>query len=114
MPVQDATAANAALWSHYFENEWGRVLEPVGQHYAAQILGAGIASWLAVVTAPQIAWLYERNAAVVSQYLAERRTRLERPLIPEDFRAEQPRHRPAESAVVEGEVSRDVALSAAR
>lgn len=114
MPVQDATAANAALWSHYFENEWGRVLEPVGQHYAAQILGAGIASWLAVVTAPQIAWLYERNAAVVSQYLAERRTRLERHVIPEDFRADQPSHLPTSSPAIEGAVSNEVAVSAAR
>ncbi|MDP9238831.1 MAG: hypothetical protein M3P30_15765 [Chloroflexota bacterium] len=114
MPVQDATAANAALWSHYFENEWGRLLEPIGQQYAAQMLGAGIAGWLAIITAPQIAWLYERNAAVVSQYLAERRTRLERPVIPEDFRADQPPDLSTNSPTNEGPVANEVALSAAR
>src|SRR5947199_4006220 len=98
MPVQDATASNAALWTSYFNQEWSRLLEPIGQQYAAQMLGASIAGWLAVVTAPQIAWIYERNAVVVSQYLAERRTRLERPIIPEDFRADRPAYLPPDAA----------------
>jgi hypothetical protein len=114
MPVQDATAANVALWAQYLDDEWGRLLGPLGQADAAHAMASAVAGWLAIVTAPQIAWLYEENAAVVSQHLAESRTRLERHVIPEDFRAIPPPAADATPASPDAVERRDPAVSAAR
>jgi hypothetical protein len=114
MPVQDATAANVALWAHYFDNQWGRLLEPLGQADVAHAIASAVAGWLALVTAPQIAWMYANNAAVVSQHLAENRTRLERHVIPEDFRAITPPAVDSTPASADAAGPRYEAISAAR
>jgi hypothetical protein len=114
MPVQDATAANVALWAHYLDDEWGRLLGPFGQMDAAHAMASAVAGWLAILTAPQIAWLYEDNAAVVSQHLAESRTRLERHVIPEDFRATTPPAADSTPVSTDDAELRDPAISAAR
>lgn len=112
MPVQDATAANAALWSNYLQNEWSLLSGLPGQRYAAETVAASISASLTLLGIAQITWLYELNAAAVSQFIADQRTRLERPVIPEDFRAEQPHHHVLDEITpVEGTVSFDAAAA---
>jgi hypothetical protein len=90
MPVQDATAANTALWSHYLEHEWPRLLASFVPPSSVEAAAAGMSAWLALISAPTIAWMFGVNAPRVSQFMAEERTRLVRQLIPEDFRAHAP------------------------
>jgi hypothetical protein len=59
--VHEPTIANADLWTHYFEHEWGRWLTPFGGRPAAEGAGARVASLLALVAAGPIAWLYNSN-----------------------------------------------------
>ena len=71
----EATIANADLWARYFHNEWSRWLAPFGGRANAPVsqmaegTAARVASFLTLVAAGPIAWLYasaaaERGAAV--------------------------------------------------
>jgi hypothetical protein len=56
------TIANADLWSRYFQNEWGRWASadsPVSE--LAEGTAARVASFLTLVAAGPIAWLYAAN-----------------------------------------------------
>lgn len=114
MPVQDATAANTALWSNYLQNEWRLLAGFPGQRAVAESIAATVAASLTAIGIAQITWLYELNAASVSQFVADQRTRLERPVIPEDFRADQPHHALDDITPVEGAVAYDAAAVSAR
>lgn len=65
----EATIANADLWSVYFREQWGRWLAPLGSQAGApgsQIVdgtAARVASFLTLVAAGPIAWLYATSAA---------------------------------------------------
>ena len=65
----EATIANAALWSHFLHEQWGRWLAPLGSQAEApgtQIVegtAARVASFLTLVAAGPIAWLYATSAA---------------------------------------------------
>ena len=65
----EATIANADLWAYYFRDQWSRWLAPFGARAeapAAQIAegtAARVASFLTLVAAGPIAWLYATSAA---------------------------------------------------
>ena len=65
----EATIANADLWAHYFRERWGRWLAPLGSRNdspASQLVegtAARVASFLTLVAAGPIAWLYATSAA---------------------------------------------------
>ncbi len=69
MTVHNATAANIDLWTHYLDRSWGRVFDAFGQQYIAQAIATGVASWLALLAGPQIAWMYGVNAPDVNTFL---------------------------------------------
>lgn len=62
--TQESTIANADLWTRYFQNEWSRWLTPADSTAAAMAEGTGarVASFLTLVAAGPIAWLYNANA----------------------------------------------------
>ncbi len=65
----EATIANADIWAHYFREQWGGWLAPIGDRAGApgsQIVdgtAARVASFLTLVAAGPIAWLYATSAA---------------------------------------------------
>ena len=65
----DATVANADLWAHYFREQWGRWLSPLGAPAASPVsqvaagTAARVATLLTLVAAGPIAWLYATSAA---------------------------------------------------
>ena len=58
--TQESTIANADLWTRYFQNEWSRWLTPADSTASAMAEGTGarVASFLTLVAAGPIAWLY--------------------------------------------------------
>ena len=69
--TQDATIRNADLWTTYFENEWSRWLNPLGPSDAQPMTGvaegtaARVASFLTLVAAAPIAWMYTSNRPAI-------------------------------------------------
>ena len=65
----EATIANADLWTRYFQDEWSRWLAPFGGRADAPVsqmaegTAARVASFLTLVAAGPIAWLYANAAA---------------------------------------------------
>ncbi len=65
----EATIANADLWAHYYREQWSRWLAPFGADAAspmaqvAEGAAARVASFLTLVAAGPIAWLYATSAA---------------------------------------------------
>ncbi len=65
----EATIANADLWAHYFREQWSRWLAPFGVPEASPMsevadgAAARVASFLTLVAAGPIAWLYATSAA---------------------------------------------------
>jgi hypothetical protein len=69
MTQQDSTIANADLWTKYFHDQWSPWLGPLAGQDAAAVAaatGARIASFLTLVAAGPIAWLYANNAPNVT------------------------------------------------
>ena len=70
--TQEATVANADLWSRYFHDQWSSFLNPFGVPAQAPVsemaegTGARIASFLTLVAAGPIAWMYSANAPGVT------------------------------------------------
>jgi hypothetical protein len=68
---QEATAANADLWTRYFHDQWSSFLNPFGVPAAsptsefAEGTAARVASFLTLVAAGPIAWMYSANAPSV-------------------------------------------------
>ncbi len=73
----EATVANADLWAHYFREQWGRWLAPFGtpasspMSQVAEGTAARVASFLTLVAAGPIAWLYATSAAERSAIVSE-------------------------------------------
>jgi hypothetical protein len=74
MKDHETTIANADLWSKYFQDEWSRWLQPFGAPRAESSMsglaagtGARVASWISLVAAGPIAWLYTTNPSPVEQ-----------------------------------------------
>lgn len=67
----EATTANADLWTRYFQDQWSRFLNPLGgpaQDNVSEIAegtAARVASFLTLVAAGPIAWMYNANAPSV-------------------------------------------------
>jgi hypothetical protein len=67
-----STIANADLWSRYFQNEWARWApsdSPVAE--IAEGTAARVASFLTLVAAGPIAWLYAANEPRVAKITGE-------------------------------------------
>lgn len=64
---ESSTVANTDLWSKYFQDEWSRFLNPFGVpaespvNQIAEGTAARVASFLTLVAAGPIAWLYASN-----------------------------------------------------
>ena len=78
----EATAANADLWTRYFQDQWSSFLNPFGvpaQTPASEFAegtGARVASFLTLVAAGPIAWMYSANApSVTTERPKEKRVR---------------------------------------
>ena len=65
---ESSTIANADLWSRYFQNEWSR-WAPADSPMAeiAEGTAARVASFLTLVAAGPIAWLYMANEPKVQK-----------------------------------------------
>jgi hypothetical protein len=74
---QEATVANTDLWAKYFNDQWGRWLNPLGVPAASPVasIAAGtaaqVAGFLSLVAAGPIAWLYNTADADVMQITDE-------------------------------------------
>ncbi len=65
MNQQDSTIANADLWTKYLHDQWSPWLRPFAGADAVTVAagaGARIASFLTLVAAGPIAWLYAASA----------------------------------------------------
>jgi hypothetical protein len=69
---ESSTIANADLWSHYFQREWSRWM-PADSPLAeiAEGTAARVASFLTLVAAGPIAWLYASNEPRVEKISRE-------------------------------------------
>ena len=73
----EATAANADLWSRYFQNQWTSFFNPFGVparepvSEVAEGTAARVASFLTLVAAGPIAWMYASNAPSVTAAIAD-------------------------------------------
>ncbi len=85
MPIQDPVAANAALWAHYLDRRWNPLLDPFGQRYFSRAIAAGVASWLALLQAPAITWMYGVNAPDVTRFVAQSGLWNDAPRIPPEY-----------------------------
>jgi hypothetical protein len=67
MDAHETTIRNADLWSRYFQDQWGRMLNPLGvpaESPVTQIAegtAARVANVLTLIAAGPIAWLYQSN-----------------------------------------------------
>jgi hypothetical protein len=85
MAVQDPTAANVSLWTHYFDHEWGAGRMPHGPgEYVSRAAAAAVGGWL-TTAAPRIADLYRDNLAALEGARAATPT-ADEPAIPSQFR----------------------------
>ena len=69
---ESSTIANADLWSRYFQNEWSRWApsdSPMAE--IAEGTAARVASFLTLVAAGPIAWLYMANEPKVAKITGE-------------------------------------------
>jgi hypothetical protein len=66
---QESTIANADLWTRYFQNEWSRWAAPSDTAVSAVAEGtaARVASFLTLVAAGPIAWLYSANVTPIRE-----------------------------------------------
>jgi hypothetical protein len=69
----DPTRANAALWAHYIEQQWGAALTPVGGALASGLMGMAIANAYALVWGEFIGELFSSNAPQVTSFVREQR-----------------------------------------
>jgi len=117
MPVHDPTAANTSLWSQYLGEQWSPATDPFGQRYAVRAIAAGVAGWLTLFVAPQIAWLYGENAPAVTEFLLERGTPARDVVaVPAEFRRMETGladERPITPASAGAAAARDLAASGA-
>jgi hypothetical protein len=63
--AEEPTIANADLWAKYFHDQWSAWM-PQPSAAVAEGTGARVASFLTLVAAGPIAWLYSANASNVT------------------------------------------------
>lgn len=66
--MQESTIANADLWTRYFQNEWSRwpASSDTAMSAVAEGTAASVASFLTLVAAGPIAWLFNANTPNVT------------------------------------------------
>jgi hypothetical protein len=98
MAVENPTAANVSLWTHFFKHELGiERRETRTSDYLSRAAAAAVSGWLTVAMAPRIGRMYRRNAPQVTGFgfTATERERAESPVPAELRRAERaPRREP--------------------
>ena len=70
-PIPNATRANAALWAHYVDQQWGGALTPFGGVLASGLLGIGIANLYAAAWGDFVGRLFAANARPVTKFAQE-------------------------------------------
>ena len=63
--AEEPTVANADLWTRYFQDQWSAWL-PAPSAAVAEGTAASVASFLTLVAAGPIAWLYNANTSNVT------------------------------------------------
>jgi len=69
MAVENPTAANVSLWTHFFKHELG--LAPYRSRSSGNIsraVAAAMSGWLTVAMAPRIGRIYRENAPYVNGF----------------------------------------------
>lgn len=98
MAVENPTAANVSLWTHFFKHELGLDgRQTRSSDYLSRAAAAAVSSWLTVAMAPRIGRMYSRNAPQVTDFgfTASEGKRAEPPVPAELRRSEPaPRHEP--------------------
>lgn len=69
MDTPDPTRANAALWSHYIDQEYGRWLQSFGGVFASGMLGIGIANIYGAIWGEAINRAFIENAPAVNAFV---------------------------------------------
>lgn len=68
MDATNATRANAALWAHYIDQQWGSRLTPFGGVLASGMIGIGIANMYAAFWGDVIGRMFAVNAREVTKF----------------------------------------------
>ena len=67
--AQETTIANTDIWSKYFQDQWGAMLDPFGLRRSTPVAqvadgtAARVAGFLTLVAAGPIAWLFNDHAS---------------------------------------------------
>jgi len=86
MAVQDPTAANVSLWTHYLEREWRAGPARYGPgEYVSRAVASAVAGWLTLTVAPGIAGLYRDNLAAAERH-AVSPPAADEPAVPAQYR----------------------------
>lgn len=88
MAVENPTAANVSLWTHFFKKELGVDARPIGaSDYLSRAAAAAVSGWLTIAMAPRIGRMYRENAPHVTGFgfTATERARDESP-VPSELR----------------------------
>jgi len=91
MAVENPTAANVSLWTHFFKQELGLDGRRARSgDYLSRAAAAAVSTWLTVTMAPRIGRLYRENAPQVTGFgfTASGSERAEPPVPPELRRSE--------------------------
>jgi hypothetical protein len=68
METPNATSANAALWAHYINAQYGRWLAPFGGVLASGLIGIGLANLYAAIYGDFVNRLFATNARQVTDF----------------------------------------------
>jgi hypothetical protein len=71
MATIDATRANAALWEHYVEQQYGNLLTTIGLPAMTGLLGTAIATYYVAFWGDVIARLFATNAGEVTRFVQQ-------------------------------------------
>jgi hypothetical protein len=86
MAVENPTAANVSLWTHFLRKEFGLDARPTAaSDYLSRAAAAAVSSWLTLAMAPRIGRMYRDNAPHVTGFgfTATDRGRAPSPVPPE-------------------------------
>lgn len=69
MAVENPTAANVSLWTHFFKRELRLEARPApASDYLSRAAAAVMSSWLTIAMAPRIGRMYRENAPQVTGF----------------------------------------------
>lgn len=89
MAVENPTAANVSLWTHFFKHELGiDGRQTRSSDYLSRAAAAAMSTWLTVAMAPRIGRMYRQNAPQVTGFgfTATTQAPAEEPPVPAELR----------------------------